>query len=61
MTPQAALQQADRHCDMEGLPPASDVARQVDAEWTTGRVSTNEVVSALVAHHTAPETPGSTS
>lgn len=53
MTPQAALQQADRHCDMEGLPPASDVARQVDAEWIAERTSTNEAVSALIAHHQA--------
>lgn len=53
MTSQAALQQADRHCDMEGLPPASDVALQLDAEWIAGRISTHEAVSALIAHHQA--------
>lgn len=53
MTPYETLQQADRHCDMEGLPPPSALAQQLDAEWIAGRISADEVVSALIAHHQA--------
>lgn len=53
MTPYETLQQADRHCDMEGLPPPSTLAQQLDAEWVAECISTDEAVSALIAHHQA--------
>jgi len=46
-----ALRQADRHCDMEGLPPASLEARALDQELTSDRASSDQAVRALVTLH----------
>lgn len=43
--------QADRHCDMEGLPPASKQARELDREVAAGRMTSGQVVRALIDHH----------
>lgn len=51
MTAQEALQQADRHCDLEGLPPASALARQLDTALVSGCINADEAVSALITHH----------
>ncbi len=51
MTLQEALQQADRHCDLEGLPPASALTRELDIALIEGRISVDEAVAALIAHH----------
>ena len=53
MTPAQALAQADRHCDLEGLPQASAAARALDVELIAGRIQPGEAVSELVRLHTA--------
>ena len=45
-----ALAQADRHCDLEGLPPPSQKARSLDAAIMDGRIQVNEAVSILLSH-----------
>lgn len=45
------LAQADRHCDMEGLPPPSEQARQLDREVLAGRMTLDQAARALVEHH----------
>jgi len=51
MKPIDALRQADRHCDMEGLPPASAEARALDAAVAAGRLHPADAVRRLVQHH----------
>jgi hypothetical protein len=51
MTIIEALAQADRHCDLEGLPPASEEARMLDAELSAERMSVNVAVRQLLALH----------
>lgn len=46
-----ALRQADRHCDMESLPPASPEARALDQVLTSDRASPDQAVRALVTLH----------
>ena len=46
-----ALAQADRHCDLEGLPPASQEARRLDTELAAARVSADAVARQLLALH----------
>jgi hypothetical protein len=46
-----ALLQADRHCDIEGLPPASQEARMLATVVLEGRLSPREAVQHLVDHH----------
>lgn len=47
----SALAQADRHCDMEGLPPASERAQELDREVLAGRMTLDQAARALVEHH----------
>lgn len=53
MTPAQALAQADRHCDIEGLPPTGELARALDAELIAGRIQPGEAVRELVRLHAA--------
>ena len=45
------LAQADRHCDMEGLPPPSEQARQLDREVGAGRMTSDQAARTLVKGH----------
>jgi predicted XRE-type DNA-binding protein len=47
----SALAQADRHCDMEGLPPPSGRAKALDREVAAGRIASDQAVKKLVSHH----------
>jgi len=47
----SALAQADRHCDMEGLPAASEQARKLGHEAAEGHIAADEAVRALVERH----------
>mgnify|MGYP003147029054 FL=1 len=47
----SALAQADRHCDMEGLPAASEQARKLGQKAAEGHIAADEAVRALVEHH----------
>lgn len=57
MTAKEALQRADRHCDLEGLPPTSALARELDTALIDGRILAATAVAALLAHH-QPSRPG---
>lgn len=46
-----ALNHADRHCDQEGLPPASPEAKRLDSELTAGSVQPVDAVRRLVEHY----------
>ncbi len=46
-----ALAQADRHCDLEGLPPTSHEARRLDTELSAERMSADVAVRQLLALH----------
>ncbi|MDD3675986.1 hypothetical protein [Thauera propionica] len=46
-----ALAQADRHCDLEGLPPASQEARRLDIELSAERMSADDAVRRLLAFY----------
>lgn len=46
-----ALAQADRHCDLEGLPPPSKLARKLDKDLAAGRLSSDQAAGTLVRHH----------
>ncbi|MDP1541642.1 MAG: XRE family transcriptional regulator [Polycyclovorans sp.] len=48
---ESALAQADRHCDMEGLPAAGEHARKLGQKVAEGSISPDEAVRALVEHH----------
>lgn len=49
MTIIEALAQADRHCDLERLPPASQEARRLDIELAAERMSADAAVRQLLA------------
>ena len=51
---QSAMAQADRHCDMEGLPQASGRAQELDREVLAGRMTLDQAAHALVEHHKKP-------
>lgn len=51
MTNAEALARADRHCDLEGLPPASREARKLDTELHANRTSTEEAIQALATFY----------
>ncbi|ULQ46032.1 hypothetical protein JN531_013090 [Flagellatimonas centrodinii] len=51
MTIIEALAQADRHCDLEGLPPASQEARRLDIELAAERISAGVAVRQMLALH----------
>lgn len=51
MTFQAALQQADRHCDMEGLPAPSSLALMSEALVIDGSISVDKAISILATFH----------
>lgn len=57
MTPAEALAQADRHCDIEGLPQASAAARALDGELIAGRIQPGEAVRELVRLHSVDLPP----
>ena len=48
---ESALTQADRHCDLEGLPSASKQALALDRQVVSGRMSPDHAVSELVQRH----------
>jgi len=48
------LRRADRHCDIEGLPPASQAARALDQQLVTGTLNPADAVRLLVQHHSRP-------
>lgn len=52
-----ALAQADRHCDLEGLPPVSQEARMLDIELSAERMSADVAVRQLLARMTPENTP----
>ena len=54
MKPLDTLRQADRHCDMEGLPPPSKAAQELDRELAAGRMTSSQAVRALVQYHKHP-------
>lgn len=45
------IAQADRHCDMEGLPPASRFAKALDDRVSSGDVSLGEAVKMMTRKH----------
>lgn len=47
----SALAQADRHCDMEGLPAASQQARKLGRKVAAGYIAADEAVRVLVERH----------
>ena len=46
-----ALKEADRHCDLEGLPPPSPEARLLDTDIVEGRLKSAEAISVLTDHY----------
>lgn len=46
-----ALGTADRHCDIERLPRASQFARTLDERWIKGQATADQVADALVRFH----------
>lgn len=51
MKPLDTLPNADRHCDMEGLPPPSKEARALDDELRAGKLTPADAIRRLVKHH----------
>ncbi|TAJ51631.1 MAG: hypothetical protein EPN60_04355 [Nevskiaceae bacterium] len=47
----AALDAADRSCDLAGLPPATEFARQFDDKIINGEMTVEQVIDALTKHH----------
>ena len=45
------IAKADRHCDMEGLPPASGFAKALDGRVLCGEVSLSEAVTMVTRKH----------
>ena len=43
------LKQADRHCDLEGLPPANTEAKRLDSELVGGTLQPNAETLAAFA------------
>lgn len=52
-----AIREADASCDLEGLPPTSDFAKEYDERYVTGRISADEIVQELCSFHNAEEQP----
>ena len=48
---ESAVAQADRHCDLEGLPSASKQALALDRQVVSGRMSPDEAVSEVVKRY----------
>lgn len=48
------LRRADRHCDIEGLPPASPAALALDTQLVAGTIHPDDAVRLLVKHHSRP-------
>lgn len=45
------IARADRHCDMEGLPPPSELARGLDRDLAIGRMTSTQAVEVVIAEH----------